>query len=126
MPNGSLFEPHGPETLKGSLAEKGLTFEDITDVFLTHLHFDHVGGAVSKNEAGELVPTFPNATYWSNEQHWDWAYTPNAREQASFLKENFVPLKERGQLEMVLPKVRNLQIGCLVYACKRYLATPMP
>jgi glyoxylase-like metal-dependent hydrolase (beta-lactamase superfamily II) len=97
----SFFEPHGPETLKGSLAEKGLTFEDITDVFLTHLHFDHVGGAVSKNEAGELVPTFPNATYWSNEQHWDWAYTPNAREQASFLKENFVPLKEKGQLEMV-------------------------
>lgn len=97
----SFFEPHGPENLKDSLAAKGLSFEDITDVLLTHLHFDHVGGAVSLDKDKELVPTFQNATYWSNEAHWAWANHPNDREKASFLKENFVPLFEKGQLQMV-------------------------
>lgn len=97
----SFFHPHGQQTLIGSLAESGYTREDITDVFLTHLHFDHVGGAVSKDENGQLVPTFPKATYWSNEKHYDWAFDPNERERASFLKENFVPLKEQGVLEFV-------------------------
>ena len=96
----SHYEPHGEATLVGSLQSKGLNPEDITDVFLTHLHFDHVGGAVCKiNE--DLIPTFPNATYWSNEKHWKWAVNPNAREKASFLKENFLPLQEQKVLEFI-------------------------
>jgi len=95
------FEPHGEDSLIGSIRDLGISPEEITDVFLTHFHFDHVGGAVKYNEKGKLVPTFPNATYWSNQAHYDWAYTPNARERASFLKENFVPLKEANQLKMI-------------------------
>jgi len=95
------FEPHGEMTLQSSLAAKGVQPEDITDVFLTHLYFDHVGGAVKKDANGKLVPTFPNATYWCNEVHYDWAYEPNAREQASFLRENFVPLREAGVLKLL-------------------------
>ncbi len=97
----SHFEPHGEDSLLGSIAESGLAAEEITDVFLTHFHFDHVGGAVKYNDKGKLVPTFPNATYWSNQLHYDWSYTPNPRERASFLKENFVPLQESGQLKML-------------------------
>ena len=100
------FEPHGEQTLLGSLADHGLAPDDISDVFLTHLHFDHVGGAVRYDEDGQLVPTFPRATYWSNERHYDWAYRPNAREAASFLHENFVPLRERGVLRF-LPTDRD-------------------
>lgn len=96
----SHFEPHGDKNLISSLAEKGFQPEDITDVFLTHLHFDHVGGAV-KYKDGKLVPTFPNATYWSNEVHWRWAMEPNDREKASFLKENFVPLQEADVLRFI-------------------------
>jgi glyoxylase-like metal-dependent hydrolase (beta-lactamase superfamily II) len=96
------FEPHGEYTLLGSLKEKGLLAEDITDVFLTHLHFDHVGGAVSIDpDSGKLVPTFPNARYWSNEVHYNWAMNPNSREKASFLQENFVPLQEAGCLHFL-------------------------
>lgn len=96
----SHYAPHGEATLLKSLKKAGLKAEDITDVLLTHLHFDHVGGAVSlKNE--KLLPTFPNATYWSNEKHWDWAMNSNNREKASFLKENFVPLQEAGCLKFI-------------------------
>jgi len=95
------FEPHGDHSLLGSLKKLGHEPEDITDVLLTHLHFDHVGGATRYNEEGENVPVFPEAIYWSNEVHYDWALYPNAREKASFLQENFVPLKERGQLEFI-------------------------
>lgn len=97
----SHYEVQGTACLNQSLAEKGLKPEAITDVFLTHLHFDHVGGAVSKTADEQLVPTFPNAQYWTNRQHYDWAYTPNARERASFLKENFVPLHEEGVLQFL-------------------------
>ncbi len=97
----SYFEPHGEDSLLGSVENTKLSAEDITDVFLTHLHFDHVGGAVKKDADGHLVPTFPNATYWSNEVHWNWAMQPNAREKASFLKENFVPLQEADQLKFI-------------------------
>jgi glyoxylase-like metal-dependent hydrolase (beta-lactamase superfamily II) len=97
----SHFEPHGEASLMGSLKNAGCSPEEITDVFLTHLHFDHCGGAVKYNEKGDLVPAFPNATYWSNEVHYNWAYDPNPREKASFLKENFVPLKEAGVLKFV-------------------------
>lgn len=75
--------------------------EDITDVFLTHLHFDHCGGAVSKDSEGKLVPTFPKAVYWSNERHWEWASNPNERERASFLKENFIPLQEHSKIRFI-------------------------
>ena len=98
----SHFEPHGTDSLLGSLKNNGYSPEDITDVFLTHLHFDHVGGAVTRNDQGELVPTFPNATYWTNQKHYDWALNPNPRERASFLKENFVPLQEYGVLKFCL------------------------
>ncbi len=97
----SHFEPHGDDTLLNSLKINGLSPGDITDVFITHLHFDHVGGAVSFDEDRKLVPTFPNATYWSNQRHWDWAMQPNAREKASFLKENFVPLQEAGCVQFL-------------------------
>ncbi len=97
----SYYEPHGKDTLMGSLHDAGLAPEDITDVFMTHLHFDHCGGSVIRNKDGELVPAFPNATYWTHESHWDWAVHPNDREKASFLKENFVPLQESGQLKFV-------------------------
>lgn len=89
---------HGHYSLITSLADEGYGLEDITDVILTHFHFDHVGGAVKKNEDGSLSPLFPNAKYWTTQRHYDWAYTPNARERASFLKENFVPLKDAGVL----------------------------
>ncbi|MBR9922849.1 MAG: MBL fold metallo-hydrolase [Bacteroidetes bacterium] len=97
----SHFEPHGPENLGSSLEELGLAPEDITDVFLTHLHFDHVGGAVKRNGSEDLVPAFPNATYWSNETHYQWALHPNERERASFLKENFVPLEKQKVLKYI-------------------------
>lgn len=96
------FEPHGDQTLFGSLEQAGVKREAITDVFLTHLHFDHCGGALWKNEStGDIELAFPNATYWSNERHYNWAITPNAREKASFLAENFVPLREKGRLRFI-------------------------
>lgn len=97
----SFFEPHGDDTLIGSLALRGVAPEEITDVFLTHLHFDHCGGAVRYDENQVLVPTFPTATYWSNELHWQAAMVPNERERASFLKENFVPLQAAGKLKFI-------------------------
>lgn len=96
------FEPFGNESLFGSLLNAGLQREDITDVFLTHLHFDHCGAALWKNEATQDIElAFPNATYWSNERHYAWAMQPNDREKASFLKENFVPLMEMGKLRFL-------------------------
>ena len=91
---------HGNDSLEKSIQSKGFGMEDITDVFLTHLHFDHVGGAV-KREGEKLIPTFKNAKYWSNKSHWDWAIHPNDREKASFLKENIMPLQESGQLNFI-------------------------
>ena len=82
------------------MATKGFHRDDITDVFLTHLHFDHVGGAVIR-DGEKLLPAFKNATYWSNPLHWDWATNPNDREKASFLKENILPIQESGQLKFI-------------------------
>jgi glyoxylase-like metal-dependent hydrolase (beta-lactamase superfamily II) len=91
---------HGNYSLEQSLADKGFALEDITDVFLTHLHFDHCGGSIIKNKHNNLFePTFKNATYWSHSKHWEWAVKPNAREKASFLKENILPIQESGQLK---------------------------
>lgn len=97
----SYFHPHGNQSLLGSLEVEGIAASDITDVLLTHLHFDHCGGAVHKTEKGELVPAFPNARYWTNERHWEWALNPNERERASFLKENFIPLQQHQVLHFV-------------------------
>ena len=95
------FEPHGTANLRNSLSEHGYSFADITDVLFTHLHFDHAGGATHYTEDGVLVPSFPNATYWTNQRHYDWAMNPNPREAASYLKENFVPLLQQGVLKMI-------------------------
>jgi glyoxylase-like metal-dependent hydrolase (beta-lactamase superfamily II) len=96
----SHFYMHGNDTLTGSLAREGYAPGDITDVILTHLHFDHCGGAITRS-GDALVPAFPNATYWSNERHWAWATEPNARERASFLKENILPIRESGKLRFI-------------------------
>ena len=91
---------HGDDTLDKSLAKFGFHRNDITDIILTHLHFDHCGGSILR-EGENLVTAFPNAVYWSNQSHWDWAVTPNAREKASFLKENILPIRESGQLKFI-------------------------
>lgn len=97
----SYYYLFGEFSLESSLAKHGFHKDDITDVFLTHLHFDHCGGAIErKNEI--LQPAFKNARFWSNAKHWDWAVHPNAREKASFLKENIEPIKESGQLNFVV------------------------
>jgi glyoxylase-like metal-dependent hydrolase (beta-lactamase superfamily II) len=90
-------------SLESALKAKGFGLNDVTDVFLTHLHFDHVGGAVQYNATKDrLEPVFKNAKYWSNKQHWDWAtINPNPREKASFLKENILPIQESGQLHFI-------------------------
>ncbi len=96
----SHYYLNGDDTLDKSLAEHGFLKDDITDVFLTHLHFDHCGGSIIRKD-DKLVPAFKNAKYWSNEQHWKWATEPNDREKASFLKENILPIRESGQLNFV-------------------------
>lgn len=98
----SHFMPFGAETLFGSLQKAGVKREEITDVFLTHLHFDHCGGALWKNDqTGDIELAFPNAIYWSNRVHWEWATHPNAREKASFLTENFQPLLDQNKVQFV-------------------------
>jgi glyoxylase-like metal-dependent hydrolase (beta-lactamase superfamily II) len=93
---------HGNDTLDKSLAKHGFHRDDITDVFLTHLHFDHCGGSIEYNaDRTKLSPAFKNATYWCNQKHWEWAVNPNPREKASFLKENILPIKENGQLQFI-------------------------
>jgi len=87
-------------TLDKSLAKHGFHRDDITDVFLTHLHFDHVGGAI-KRDGDKLIPAFKNAYFWSNKQHWQWATEPNQREKASFLSENILPIQESGRLKFI-------------------------
>jgi glyoxylase-like metal-dependent hydrolase (beta-lactamase superfamily II) len=96
----SHFSPTA-HVLMQSLAEKGVHPEEITDVILTHLHFDHVGGACEKDSDGKVFNAFPNAIYWSNKKHWDWAMSPNMKEKASFLQENFVPLLQNNRLQWI-------------------------
>ena len=96
----SHYYLNGDDTLDKSLAEHGFLKDDITDVFLTHLHFDHCGGSIVR-KGDKLLPAFKNAKYWSNEQHWKWATEPNDREKASFLKENILPIQESGQLNFL-------------------------
>lgn len=103
----SHYYMNGNDSLSGNLSKLGFSKEDITDVFLTHLHFDHCGGAIqwNKDHTG-FEPAFKNAIYWSTENHWKWATEPNPREKASFLTENILPIQESGQLKFV-ERTRN-------------------
>jgi glyoxylase-like metal-dependent hydrolase (beta-lactamase superfamily II) len=93
---------HGEESLEKSLNQKGFTKADITDMVLTHLHFDHCGGSIEWNEDRTKYRTaFPNAQYWVAEEHWNESQAPNPREKASFLKENLLPIQESGQLKLL-------------------------
>lgn len=96
------YYPWGEHSIDKSLKKYGFHRDDITDVFLTHLHFDHVGGAIqwNKDKTG-YEPAFKNAKFWSNKEHWKWATEPNAREKASFLPENILPMEESGQLHFL-------------------------
>jgi len=91
---------NGDDSLTKSLNKLGFNESDVTDMFLSHLHFDHCGGGV-KYEGEKLELVFKNATYWSNADHWKWATQPNAREKASFLKENILPIQESGHLNFI-------------------------
>ena len=99
----SHYHLHGNDNLENSLKNAGYSTDDVTDVLLTHLHFDHCGGAVKwkNNDRKVLEPVFKNATFWSNTKHWEWANYPNQREKASFLQNNILPIKESGQLKFV-------------------------
>ena len=100
----SFYKRSGDYDLVSSIKSAGFSTDDITDVLLTHLHFDHCGGASIKNNFGKNEVLFKNAEYWSNQKHWDWATTPNSREKASFLHENLRPIKESGQLNFITAK----------------------
>jgi len=106
----------GNDNIDDSLKKHGFHRDDITDVFMSHLHFDHCGGSVQWNaDRTFLVPAFKNAKFWTNKDHWEWATKPNAREKASFLKENILPMEESGQLHHIgLPEtnyLKNSEVG---------------
>ena len=102
----SYYFLHGEESLEKSINKAGYSLDEVTDVFLTHLHFDHCGGGVKWQDRNKsiLEPVFKNAHYWSNKSHWDWAIHPNPREKASFLTENLRPIEESGQLKFISRK----------------------
>lgn len=116
----SYYHPWGDFNLDKSLKINGFHRDDITDVFMTHLHFDHCGGSIqwNKDKTG-YEPAFKNALFWSNKDHWEWATKPNRRERASFLKENIMPMEESGQLQFTsLPKndlLKNSELGFDVF-----------
>ena len=96
----SYYSLWGEDTLERSIKKVGFSIDDVTDVFFTHLHFDHCGGAIKRSGSG-FEPVFKNAIYWTNKKHWDWAINPNKREVASFLKENLLPIEETGSLNFI-------------------------
>lgn len=109
---------HGNDSLDGSLKKYGFHRDDITDVLLTHLHFDHCGGSIVYNtDRTQLQPAFKNAQYWCHPQHWNWAINPNPREKASFLKENILPIQESGQLNWlndttsIIPELKTIVVN---------------
>lgn len=102
----SHYHLHGDASLRKSIHHAGFSEDDITDMFLTHLHFDHCGGGVEYHN-GKPVITFRNANYWSNVDHWNWAIHPNAREKASFLQENLTPMEESGHLNFIDPALTS-------------------
>jgi glyoxylase-like metal-dependent hydrolase (beta-lactamase superfamily II) len=97
----SYYYLNGVSTLEHSLNQVGFSKQDITDVILTHLHFDHCGGAIEKDGDTEYRPAFPNANYWISRSQWKWAMDPNQRERASYLPENFEPLEKTGKLNLI-------------------------
>jgi len=98
----SYYSLWGDQTLERSIFAAGFSLEDVTDVFFTHLHFDHCGGATKKTLSGKgFEPVFKNAIYWTNQKHWDWALSPNKREVASFLKDNLLPIEKSGKLQFI-------------------------
>lgn len=98
----SYYSLWGDYSLDKSLAQYGFHRDEVTDVFMTHLHFDHCGGSVNRNKDNTgFEVAFKNAKYWTNENHWEWATKPNAREKASFLSENILPMQESGQLNFI-------------------------
>ena len=97
----SYYYLNGDNTLENSLFKVGFSKKDITDVIITHMHFDHCGGSVEGDEENGFHLAFPNATYWTSKQQYNWAVNPNRREKASFLKENILPIKESGQLKLI-------------------------
>lgn len=118
----SYYYLHGDQTLDKSLGQHGFHRDDITDVFLTHLHFDHCGGSIAR-KGDKLIPAFKNAVYWSNRSHWEWATHPNAREKASFLKENILPIHESGQLKFIkhpLEETTGMELTAPAYYQARF------
>lgn len=112
----SYYYMHGDDALEKSLTKHGFAPDDITDAFLSHLHFDHCGGSVKWNsDRTKFELTFKNATYWSNEQHWKWATHPNKREQASFLRENILPIQESGHLKFIAPPASDDVLASLPF-----------
>lgn len=97
----NYYDLNGDFSLQNSLSEQGFLFTDITDVILTHLHFDHCGGAVKLDESGELVPAFPNAMYHITKSQWNHAKLSNEREKPSFLLDNFIPLEQHNKINFV-------------------------
>ena len=107
----SHYYLHGDASLEKSLRQLGVHPTDITDVFLTHLHFDHCGGSVKYGSHGQYELTFPRAQYWTNQDHWNWATVPNPREKASFLEENILPLQEHGVIKYLDLATKSLFPG---------------
>ena len=108
----------GTHSLDKSLSDNGFHRDEITDVFLTHLHFDHCGGAINRSVEGLLEPAFKNAIYWVHKNHWRWAVNPNVREKASFLSENIMPIKQSGRLKFIEgngPLLNDLPFPLSVY-----------
>ncbi|MBN3036574.1 MAG: MBL fold metallo-hydrolase [Bacteroidales bacterium] len=95
------YHLNGDDSLSSSLNLAGYNENDITDMVLTHLHFDHCGGSITKTPDGRFIPTFPNATFWVSEAQWNWATDPNRREKASFLRDNILPIRESGLLKLL-------------------------
>ena len=97
----SHYHLFGNHSLEASIKQAGYSMDEITDVFLTHLHFDHVGGATRIDQKNHIVPSFKNAIYWVHQDHWNWAINPNPREKPSFLSENLHPLLDSQQLKFI-------------------------
>ena len=108
----SHYYLHGDDSLEKSLHKIGVGYDEVTDNFLTHLHFDHCGGGVKYGKKeGSFEMTFPKAKYWSNKDHWKWATEPNPREKASFLKENILPMQNSGHIQFIEPNSATLKLG---------------
>jgi len=103
------YKPTNLTMFDDQLKALGFHRNDITDVFMTHLHFDHCGGSIKQDNNGMLIPAFKNAKFWSNQAHWDWAIHPNPREKASFLKENILPIEESGQLNFIKTPEKSIR-----------------